>query len=182
MARRLILGSSVVVAGLTIVGLWLQATAVAQQQVPRDKFGNIITSTAIQEEPVTPSGKTEVKEVPAPFAKATPHQFRTEVKSVPKRRNLVNIAADASSADLQDAYLDLHRRIAERLTPEQLSEKCKALEKELNEIIAEDEIEQIQKQLSELKRKNPDNKGISTRVQRAIDDLKNTTPELSREL
>ena len=86
---------------------------------------------------------------------------------------VTNLAVEASSDDLQGTYLELHRQLAERLTPEQLAEKCKALEQELNERIAEDEIQQIQKQLFDLKKKNTMNRGISTRLQRAIEALEN---------
>jgi hypothetical protein len=86
----------------------------------------------------------------------------------------VKPAKDVPKDDLQGTYLELHRRVAERLTLERLTEKCKALEKQLNEMIAEDEIVEIQNQLFELKRKNSDHKGISTRTQHAIDALKNT--------
>jgi hypothetical protein len=189
MSKRLIVGS-LVIAGLTAVALWSHVAAQAETLADAvTAEGETAFETAVEADapPVTPGGETAVPvadefgglhreekteaEVPTP---------KTNRRQDGPRLNLIgrdqhNITTDSSHADLQARYLEFHRGIAERLTPEQLTEKCKALEKELNEIIAENEIELIQKQLSELKRKNPDHKGISTRLQRAIDALKDTS-------
>jgi len=190
--------------GAAAVCLQVSAVAQSRDTSGGELIAEAEEFVLVDAEPVTPGGETAVKDVSnrradenqATAVPGTPDEFRlareAEVKTdkeVPKskakqvgngpRLNLLGrdearLGFGSSNADLQDTYVELHKRIAERLTPEELTERCKALEKELNELVAEDEIEQIEKQLSELKRKNSSHKGISTRLQRAIDALKNT--------
>jgi hypothetical protein len=68
-------------------------------------------------------------------------------------------------------YLGFQQRIAEKLTVEQLAEKCNALRRESRGLSAEGEIEQMQKRLEELKRKHQADKGISARIQSAVEAL-----------
>ena len=103
--------------------------------------------------PVPPEGKAWVEE-----SVMVDGAMRTEM-------------AARDAAELRKRYLDSHRRIAEKLTVEELAEKCNKLRREALGLSAEDEIGQIQKQLLDLKQKTSRNKDASVRVQRAIEAL-----------
>jgi hypothetical protein len=133
---------------------------------------SVIDNGVVRKVLVVSEVKDVASEPPGFFLEGTELVEESVVENGVVRKGGMRVkAVKDAPTDLQGTYMELHRRISERLTPEQLTEKCKALEKELNEVIAEDEIAELQKQLSKLKRKNVDNKGISARLQRAIEAL-----------
>ena len=156
MAKRLVLGFLVV--GLAAVAFWSQAPVVAfwarppvaEVQPPAQpaankgpQFGPKSTEgTALVEEDVLENGVV-----------------RTVMR-----------AADAKS--LRERYVWYHQGIADKLTVEQLAEKCNALKRASIGLSPEGEIEEMQKQLDQLKRKHQGDKGLSARIQRAIEALK----------
>ena len=174
MAKRLIL-CLIVVAGVVAAELWRQVQAAEAFQDPpfETLLDAPVTEVATkQAAPLTPA--------PHPVPPKGTQWVERSVKVDGVIRKVMvaqEVKAEASEPagfsppDPQQRYLELHRQLAERLTSEQLTEKSNALEKELNELVTEDEIGQIRKQLFELKRKSGDNKGISIRLERAIESL-----------
>ena len=163
MAKRLVLAS--LVAGFAAIASWTHAPVVAfwapppnspQLQPPAAKKANNLP----QYSPKSPDETALVEET----VKEGNGVVRTVVRAV-----------DAKT--LRERYLWHHQQIVEKLTVEQLAEKCNALRRESIGLSPEGDIEQMQKQLEQLKRKHQDDKGISARIQRAIEALKKQPTE-----
>ena len=158
MAKRLVLGS-VVVAGLGVVSTWSQAPVAAFWARPPVA------------EQAPPPVKNEANNLPQ-FGPDLP-EGRAWVEQDVRENGVIRtvmMAADAKT--LREMYVGHHQRLADKLTIEQLAEKCNALKRESIGLSPEGEIEQMQMQLDQLKRKHQGDKGISARIQSAIEALK----------
>ena len=158
MAIRLML-SLVVFASLAAVALWPKAAVVAFWARP----------------PVAELTQPPAKNVPEQGPRFEGHNAgdtATIEEDVIDNGAIRTVSVVTNAKGLRERYLGYHQRIAEKLTVEQLAEKCNALRNELIGLSPEAEVEQIQKQLAQLGRKHQGDKGISTRIQNAIQALK----------